>query len=496
MTKKYTLELTVFLSGAVVMMLELTGSRILAPFVGTSTFIWTSLIGVILASLSLGYYHGGKKADEDPSFKRLAQILFLAGICIGTGAVINQTILNILTAYLPGIRWTAALSACILFGPPAYLLGMVSPLAVRIRMTDVQTSGSTIGRLYALSSLGSILGTFLVGFYLMSVAGSRNILFILCVLCILLAILNFKTRDQITSLLVFLAAPFISAFGKNQALHIRDTDYNAVQVITAPHPYPKSPMCRILKVSNEYSSGVYLSSDSLAFPYMNFYKLMYHFTSRPENVLLIGGGAGSVPKYFALKDPRMKIDIVEIDPALTKIGIEEFGFCPDQNKVPIHEDGRIFLNRNQKKYDAILGDAFQSIFSIPFHLVSKEAMEKMAYSLTDNGVLIINILSPASGENLDLFQSMVKTSQSVFPLVKAFRARPEMDERRVQNIMIVCMKTDSPVLPVTMSEQTKRMLSQEINLQNAGSDQGIVLRDDFAPVEYYTEKLLDTYFAK
>lgn len=496
MKNKFSLELTVFISGAIVMMLELTGSRILAPFVGTSTFIWTSLIGVILASLSLGYYHGGKKADADPSHRRLSQILFLAGICIGAVAVFNQTILHMLASYLPGIRWTAALSACLLFGPPAYLLGMVSPLAVRIRMTDVETSGSTIGRLYALSSLGSILGTFLVGFYLMSLVGSRNILFILCILCILLATLNFRTKDQVIALLVFMAAPFVSAFGKNQLLQIRDTDYSAVQVITAPHPYPGSPMCRILKVGNEYSSGVYLHSDSLAFPYMNFYKLMYHFTAHPGRVLLIGGGAGSVPKYFALRDPNMKMDILEIDPSLTRIGIEQFGFRPDENKVPIHEDGRIFLNQNQQKYDAILGDAYQSLFSIPFHLVSKEAMEKMSVSLKDNGVLIINMLSPVSGKNQDLFHSMIKTCRSVFPMVRAFRARPEMDEKKVQNIMLVCMKNDRPVFPTEMSEETKRMLSHEIKLPDAETDQGIVLRDDFAPVEYYAEKLLDTYFAK
>ena len=494
--KKYSLEITVFLSGAIVMMLELTGSRILAPFVGTSTFIWTSLIGVILASLSLGYYHGGKKADEDPSHKRLSQILFLAGVCIGTVAVVNQTILSTLVSSMPGIRWTAAVSACILFGPPAYLLGMVSPLAVRIRMTDVQTSGSTIGRLYALSSLGSIMGTFLVGFYLTALVGSRNILFILCVMSILLSALNFRNKEQIMALLVFLAAPVVSSFGKSGLLKIRDTDYNAIQVITSPHPHRDSPVCRIMKLGNEYSSGMYLDSDSLAFPYSKFYKLIYHFSPNPETALLIGGGAYSVPKYFQAHDPDLQMDVLEIDPALTRIAEEEFNFRRDGKKIPIHEDGRIFLNQNKKKYDAILGDAYQSLFSIPFHLVSEEAMKGMRESLSDNGVLIINILCQVKGENRDLLHSMVKTCRSIFPYVRAFKPRTDLGAERVQNIMIVCMKTPKPALPAAISPETAWMLQQEIDLSDVGTDQGIVLRDDFAPVEHYAEKLLDTYYRK
>lgn len=494
--KTYSLEITVFLSGAIVMMLELTGSRILAPFVGTSTFIWTSLIGVILASLSLGYYHGGKKADADPSLKRLAEILLLAGVCIGTVAVLNQTILGLLVSYLPGIRWTAALSACILFGPPAYLLGMVSPLAVRIRMTDVQTSGSTIGRLYALSSLGSILGTFLVGFYLTAVVGSRNILFILSILSILLAALNFRSKEQILGLLVFLAAPVFTSFGKSGLLNIRDTDYHAVQIIQSPFPFKESPVCRILKLGKEYSSGMYLDSDSLAFPYSKFYKLAYHFVPNPKTSLLLGGGAYSVPKYFQVLDPGLQMDVLEIDPALTRIAEEEFNFKPDGKKIPVHDDGRSFLNQNNKQYDVIFGDAYQSLFSIPFHLVSREAIMRMHASLQPNGMLMINILCNIKGENRDLFHSMVKTCRSVFPLVRAFKPQTYLPDTQVQNIMIMCLKNPKPKLPEAISSETAWMLKQEINLSEVGVGEGIVLRDDFAPVEHYAEDLTDTFFGK
>jgi spermidine synthase len=251
-----------------------------------------------------------------------------------------------------------------------------------------------------------------------------------------------------------------------------------------------------MKLGNEYSSGMFLDSDSLAFPYSKFYKLIYHFSPNPKTALLIGGGAYSVPKYFQAHDPDLQMDVLEIDPALTQIAEEEFHFRQDGKKVPIHEDGRIFLNQNKKKYDAILGDAYQSLFSIPFHLVSEEAIRGMHTALNDNGVLIINILCQVKGENRDLLHSMVKTCRNIFPYVRAFKPRTDLDAGRVQNIMILCMKNSKPALPAGISDETSRMLQQEIDLSDIGTSEGIVLRDDFAPVEHYAEKLLDTYYRK
>jgi spermidine synthase len=493
--KKNVLEITVFLSGAVVMMLELTGSRILAPFVGTSTFIWTSLIGVILASLSLGYYHGGMKADQDPTQKRLSNILFLAGIAIGIVAVINQGILMYLCTLITSVKWTAAISACVLFGVPAYLLGMVSPQAVRIRMKDLSTSGATIGRLYALSSLGSIVGTFVVGFYLMHLVGSRNILFILSVLTLLLSLINRTHKESVIAMVVFILAPFVQSYGKNNLLKVTDTEYCSVQVLTGKALDSTGKDWKIMKVGNEYSSGMYLDhSDSLVFLYSRFYKLMFHFHPKPLNTLLIGGGAYSVPKYFQRVYPSIKMDVVEIDPALTEIAENEFEFHPNQTTVPIHEDGRIFLNKNKKKYDVIMGDAYRSLFSIPFHLVTEEALGKMKESLTDDGILMINILSPVTGPNRDLLQSMVKTCQTLFPSVRVFKPMVNAPDGGVQNLMLVCSKKENGFEAGTQSAEIKEMLGQEIDLKKIEVAGGIVLTDDFAPVEHYAEKMLSNYF--
>jgi spermidine synthase len=361
-------------------------------------------------------------------------------------------------------------------------------------MKDLSTSGATIGRLYALSSVGSIVGTFLVGFYLMSWLGSRNIMFILSGLSLLLALLNQMNRDTGIALLIFVAAPFVQSFGKNNLLNIIDTEYCAVQVVTGPYPDAQSPVCKIMKVGNEYSSGMYLDSDSLAFVYSRFYKLMFHFHPNPQNTLLIGGGAYSVPKYFHQVHPEMHMDVLEIDPALTEIARKDFRLKTDERLVPIHEDGRIFLNKNKKQYDVIMGDAYRSLFNIPFHLVTQEAMEKMATSLKPDGILMVNILSPVTGPNRDLLQSMIRTCKAVFPEVKAFKPRVKESPDRVQNIMLVCAKQTPMYSGSKVSPEIQSMLAQEIDLKTVGFENGLVLRDDYAPVEHYAEKMLRSYF--
>jgi len=163
--KKFRLELIVFVCGAMVMVFELVGSRVVAPYVGTSTFVWTNLIGVILASLSLGYYLGGKMADKNPKIEVLAWIIFSSSILIVFTWLFKDLIMTY-SGFIVDNRLRALLSAIILFVPASLFLGMVSPYAFKLKLSSLKHSGETAGTLYALSTLGSIVGTFLAGFYL------------------------------------------------------------------------------------------------------------------------------------------------------------------------------------------------------------------------------------------------------------------------------------------------------------------------------------------
>jgi predicted membrane-bound spermidine synthase len=180
--KKVTLELVAFFCGAVVMSFEIVGSRMLGPYVGTSMFAWTSIIGVILLSLSIGYYWGGRIADMRPRADILSLYIFIAGLFLIITVLIKGFILESLTHSIDNIHIVSVIASLILFTVPSVLLGMVSPFAVRIKMKSVEKSGSTVGNLYSVSTIGSIVGVFLTGFYLIPNFKISQIIMVLAII--------------------------------------------------------------------------------------------------------------------------------------------------------------------------------------------------------------------------------------------------------------------------------------------------------------------------
>jgi MFS family permease len=183
--KKISLEVVVFLCGAVVMAYEIIGSRILGPYVGTSMTVWSAIIGVILLSLSAGYFYGGRIADKHPSPRQLALIIASSGVFILLSLLFKNALLTLLVALLVDIHLISIAASLLLFALPALLLGMVSPYAAKLKIRNVRTAGATVGYLYALSTLGSITGTFLAGFYLIPGFRLTTILLILGLILIL-----------------------------------------------------------------------------------------------------------------------------------------------------------------------------------------------------------------------------------------------------------------------------------------------------------------------
>ena len=197
--KKIKLEVVVFFCGAIVMAYEIIGSRILGPYVGTSMVVWSSIIGIILFSLSAGYYYGGRVADNHPEHRRLALIIGTAGSFILLSLLFKSGLMNLLTGTFQSIYLISVVSSLLLFAIPAFLLGMVSPFAARLKIRNTETAGATVGYLYALSTVGSITGTFLAGFYLIPGYRLTTILMILGLLLIVLAVFLYsENRDPET----------------------------------------------------------------------------------------------------------------------------------------------------------------------------------------------------------------------------------------------------------------------------------------------------------
>ncbi|HEY0458879.1 MAG TPA: fused MFS/spermidine synthase, partial [Pyrinomonadaceae bacterium] len=247
---KFILETTVFVCGALVMIYEIIGSRILSPYIGTSTYVWTSLIGVILGALSLGYWLGGKTADRKPDLKILASVIFLAGGAVAVTILFKDIFLSFIAASPLILELKSVVAALVLFAPASVLLGFVTPYAVKLKMLSLSDTGKTVGRLYALSTVGSILGTFAAGFFLIPFVGSTRTLYFLgfCLLGLSLLLAPFAvTKANLTTLILFAFGILATEANSNlllktSDLHDIDTEYNRVQIFTTTDDQTGRPM--------------------------------------------------------------------------------------------------------------------------------------------------------------------------------------------------------------------------------------------------------------
>ncbi|MDO8601671.1 MAG: fused MFS/spermidine synthase [bacterium] len=481
--RRYALEFIVFISGAVVMVLEIVGTRLIAPYFGTSLPIWTTIISIVLASLSLGYYYGGRLADRGATYRKLSFLLLAAGVFVGLTMILQNQILFALGSVALPFILRAALAVFILLAPAAILLGVISPYAVRLRIDSVSTSGSTVGRLSALSATGSILGTFLAGLVLLQFLGSNNLLLVLAITLLILALVAYQSRRFVICILVLMIILVAASFGNKLSLTADlDTAYNRVWVFDKGN-------VRTLSVGGVSESAMYLDGSSeLVFPYTRFYRLARHFASQASRALMLGGAGYSYPRDFLKNFTEATIDVVEIDPGMTEIARNYFNLTDDPRLRIIHEDGRVFINRTENQYDVFFGDAFGSFVSVPYQLTTREAAEKIFGLLSDDGVAIINLIGSIEGETGKFVRAEYLTYQELFPQVYLLPVQSS-DASRVQNIMLIALKNNAEPQWVSANAELNNYLRMRWTSPIAKDVP--VLTDDFAPVDQYMAALLD-----
>jgi spermidine synthase len=489
MKSKYILELTVFICGAVVMIFELVGSRVIGPFLGTSLFVWTSLIGIILASLSLGYYLGGKQADKNATIFNLSKTIFLAGICIAITIGIKDVLLLYLQKNIGEIRVASVIASVVLFMPASIFLGMVSPYAAKLKLHNLDTTGQTIGNLYALSTAGSIFGTLLAGFYLIPFFGTNNLLILLAVILVVISMVlslkNYKKSKMIFLLLLlmgFVAFNYINTFLEDHGFVDVDTSYNRV-FITDSKQSDKLTI-RKMGINNEAHSSMYLESDALVSEYAKSYHLIRHFYPNFESCLMLGGAGYSFPKSYLKTYPNATIDVVEIDPKVTQLAKDYFKLKEHPRLTVFHKDGRTFLNHTKKTYDIILGDAFNCSYSIPYQLTTQESAQKMYDVLNEDGIVILNIISSIEGETGKFFRAEYATFKTIFPQLFVYPLHDSKNGNTIQNIFLIASKSKHNVYPLSSNETILNNRLQKFWNQEIDNDIS-VLTDDFAPVDYY-----------
>lgn len=474
---------------------EIVGSRILAPYIGTSTYTWTALIGVILAALSLGYWLGGRWADRRPDPKVLAGAVFAAGGLVSLTILLKDLLLAYIAVTSLPLELKAVAAAVLLFAPASVFLGFVPPYAVRLKVTSVGETGRTVGRLYALSTIGSIAGTFAAGFLLIPFLGSTRTLYVIAGGLILLSFLLVPfavSRSKIAVLTVFvLGIVFSEALGRYRFeaynLHDLDTRYSRVQIFDTTHAATGRKIRAMQIDPFIYQSSMFLSDGSAASAYTDFYHLVRHFTPGFERTLMIGGAGYSFPKEYLAAYPDKRIEVVEIDPQMTALAERFFRLEPNERLRIVHEDGRTFLNRaGTDQYDAVMLDAFAALFSIPFQLTTIETAAHVRRTLKPGGVVIFNLGGAARGPGSGFLKAEVATYRRVFPQVFVFQVDPRKPPERFQNYILAAVDSERTIPLSSDDPQLAEMLERSVDI--APDPAYPPLTDDHAPVEYYNSR--------
>lgn len=494
----WTLELTVFICGALVMIYEIIGSRIIAPYLGASTYVWTSLIGVILGALSLGYWLGGRTADSRPHVGVLATAIFTAGGLVGLTILFKDFALAAISQTPFWLEIKTFFAAFLLFAPASIALGFVIPYSTKLRLGSLENSGKTVGRLYALSTVGSIAGTFLAGFVLIPFVGSVRTLYLIGAVLFALAIMlgGFAlTRHNFALITIFVLGVAGSEgtaylFFRSNNLYDIDTEYSRVRVFDTRDTNTGRMMKVLTTDPSTAQSARYLDSDDLALAYTRFYHLVMFYKPDHKNALMIGGAGYSFPQAYLRSYPEATIDVVEIDSGMTEIAERFFDLKDDPRLRVFHQDGRVFLNNTQGvQYDVMFIDAFGSLFSVPYQLTTVEAVRDIHRVLTDDGVVIFNIGSAISGPASHFLRAELATYRSVFAEIHLYKVRSDSADERLQNLMIVACKMQC--ISEQPSESDVEFEGTSVTKLLANRYFGAIpaelpiLTDDLAPVERY-----------
>ena len=395
--------------GGIILIIEIAGTRILAPFYGSTIYVWSSLITVTMACLSLGYFVGGRLADKKPELKTLYSIIFLAGLVTVLIPKIDAWIL--LSSYRLGIIWGSFVATALLFSLPLFLLAMVTPLAVKLKAKALDHLGLTTGNLYAISTVGSLVGALLAGFWLIPSFGISLIFNFIAAVLIAVAfiwlILKKNFSKLFFNLIIVVGLFLIPAYqpvSSNKAKIIYQTPsfYGNIQVVDLNND------TRFLLIDGMSQTGVSKQTDMSELPYVNEIQLARFLTPEINKALVIGLGGGILPQD--LEATGIITDIVEIDPKLERIAVNYFDFEPENYNI-YFTDGRYFINTTSQNYDLIVIDAFGGDY-VPGHLLSLEALGQFKEHLNQSGVLAINIVSFLDSK---LSQSLYKTLKQVYP---------------------------------------------------------------------------------
>ncbi len=511
--KRMLLLIAVFVGGMTSLGVELTAARLLDPYFGNSLIIWAVLIGMVLLYLTVGYYVGGKWADRKPYYRVLYQITAWSSFLIGLAPLIARPVLSWsvrgFSEYSIGILAGSLLGVIALFSVPVTLLGCISPFAIRLSMADesVESSGNVAGRLYALSTVGSLVGTFLPVLVLIPNIGTRNTFFSLAFTLMAVSLVGLFAELRARALpYLLMPAVLIALIGllpggvikpvtSGELLYETESAYNYIQVVQ----WGDEVWLKLNEGQGVHS--IYHPKSVLVGGIWDHFLIAPYFNNPPYtadqvgSLALIGSAAGTIPKQYTAVYGPIPIDGAEIDPEIIRVGREYFDMN-EPNLNAVAQDGRYFLANSPRKYDVVALDAYRPPY-IPFQLTTREFFREVREHLTENGVVAIN--AGRTRTDWSLVNVLASTLKAEFPNVYLIDVGDATYE--LSNVLVVATK--QPTRLENLAANTELMThpllrsvaEASVKRSTEFTTPTTVFTDDKAPVEQVVHGLILSFVA-
>ena len=490
------LPLLVFVVGTGSLGAEIAAVRLMSPYFGASTIVWANTIGIVLVALSIGYWVGGRFADRHPEVRGLLLLTLAASILLAAVPFVSDPLLGLAVGALDSISAGAFLGS--LFGVlmlvaiPVLLLGAVTPWALKLAVSDVESMGTVAGRLYALSTAGSLAGTLLSALVLIPLFGTQRTFLIFALAIAVVAVVGLRPVwryalvPAVMAVLIALPVGTLKASDDAIVLTETETEYQYARVLEYPGGARTLELNEGQAVHSLYLPDTVLTDNvwdgNLVLPFVGL-------DAPPERIAILGNAAGTTARAYERFFPEAAIDGVEIDEELSGLG--ERYFEMDNPRLELfHEDARPFLRRIDRSYDAIMIDAYRQPY-IPFYLTTQEFFETARDKLTPGGVVIINAGHPAGDDQLE--QVLAATMGSVFPHV----LRDPIEDTNtllVASEQPISAENLEAIIPELPPELQPVAREEAANLAPPLPG-GEIYTDDRAPVEFLIDRSIVEYAA-
>ncbi len=459
----------------------------MAPFFGASTIVWANTIAIVLVALSIGYWFGGRMADRRPNLRALCGTVLAASVLMALVPFVADPFLSLsvdaFDSYSVGAFAGSLFGVLVLVAVPVLMLGSVSPWALRLKMRAVEDSGQIAGRMYAISTVGSLLGTFAASLLLIPLVGTQRTFLTFALITAAVAALGLRARWAIVPVAIaaLMAVPVgtVKGSGEGRVIHETDTEYQYARVVEYGGGERRLELNEGLAIHSLYRPGTVLTGG-----YWDAFLVdpLAVSTDPPGRIAILGNGAGTTARAYARYFPDTVIDAVEIDGELLDIGRRYFDMR-DRPQLRLHtEDARPFLRRTDARFDAIFLDTYRQPY-IPFYLTTREFFELARERLRPGGSVVINVGHPRASDRLE------KVLSATIGAVFAHVAR---DPVKPTNTMVIASDAEPSRATLESAAFSLPADLRPLAMNAAGRLEpplrgGDVYTDDHAPVEWLVD---------